>query len=344
MTKVNWGIIGLGNIANKFAEGFSIINNATIKGVASLNTNNLQSFQKKFQVSNEFSFNSYEKLISCPDIDIIYIALPNSLHSSNIIESIKKKKRVLVEKPAFINHHDFKKVESLIKNEKIFFTEAFMYRYLPYLQKIKEIIQNNILGKVIEMESTFNIKVYKQRNFLGIKIRKPNYDNRLFNKSLGGGAILDLGCYPLSLSTFVNSLTYNVKLNDISLQNVNSTYCESDVDIFSKITLNFDNKFKSNITCSFKDKPSQQTIINFENGSLTIDQSWTPDQDMSIKLTKGNEKSKIDFKNNENIYSYQIQKISDQILNKEITPQFPSMTMKEIEINTKLLDDWINFK
>ena len=344
MKKVNWGIIGLGNIANKFAEGFSIINNATIKGVASLNTNNLQSFQKKFQVSNEFSFNSYEKLISCPDIDIIYIALPNSLHSSNIIESIKKKKRVLVEKPAFINHHDFKKVESLIKNEKIFFTEAFMYRYLPYLQKIKEIIQNNILGKVIEMESTFNIKVYKQRNFLGIKIRKPNYDHRLFNKSLGGGAILDLGCYPLSLSTFVNSLTYNVKLNDISLQNVSSTYCESDVDIFSKITLNFDDKFKSNITCSFKDKPSQQTIINFENGSLTIDQSWTPDQAMSIELIKGNEKSKIGFKNNENIYSYQIQKISDQILNKEITPQFPSMTMKEIEINTKLLDDWINFK
>ena len=344
MKKVNWGIIGLGSIANKFADGFSIINNATVKGIASLNTNNLQSFKKKFQVSDEFCFDSYEKLISCPDIDIIYIALPNSLHALNIIKSIRQKKKVLVEKPAFINLQDFKKIENLLKNEKIFFTEAFMYRYLPYLQKVKEIIQNNILGKVIEMESTFNIKVYKQRNFLGIKIRKPNYDNRLFNKSLGGGAILDLGCYPLSLSTFVNSLTYNVKLNDISLQNVSSTYCESDVDIFSKITLNFDDKFKSNITCSFKDKPSQQTIINFENGSLTIDQSWTPDQDMSIELIKGNEKSKIGFKNNENIYSYQIQKISDQILNKEITPQFPSMTMKEIEINTKLLDDWINFK
>ena len=344
MKKVNWGIIGLGSIANKFADGFSIINNATVKGIASLNTNNLQSFKKKFQVNDEFCFDSYEKLISCRNIDIIYIALPNSLHALNIIKSIKQKKKVLVEKPAFINLQDFKKVENLLKNEKIFFTEAFMYRYLPYLQKVKEIIQNNILGKVIEMESTFNIKVYKQKDFLGIKIRKPNYSNRLFNKSLGGGAILDLGCYPLSLSTFVNSLTYNVKLNDISLQNVNSTYCESDVDIFSKVTINFDDKFKSNITCSFKDKPSQQTIINFENGSLTIDQSWTPDQDMSIKLTKGNEKSKIDFKNNENIYSYQIQKISDQILNKEITPQFPSMTMKEIEINTKILDDWINFK
>ena len=344
MKKVNWGIIGLGNIANKFADGFSIINNATVKGIASLNKDNLQSFKKKFQVSDEFCFSSYEKLISCHNIDIIYIALPNSLHTSNIIKSIEQKKKILVEKPAFMNLQDFKKVENLFNNEKIFFTEAFMYRYLPYLQKVKEIIQNNILGKVIEMKSTFNIEIYKQRNFLGIKIRKPNYNNRLFNKSLGGGAILDLGCYPLSLSTFVNSLTYNVKLNDISLQNVNSTYCESDVDIFSKVTINFDGKFKSNISCSFKDKPSQQTIINFEKGSLTIDQSWTPDQDMSIKLAKGNEKSKIDFKNNENIYSYQIQNISDQILNKEITPQFPSMTMREIETNTKILDDWINFK
>ena len=285
MKKINWGIIGLGNIANKFAEGFSIVDNANITGIASLNKDNLKSFQKKFQIPNELCFNDYDNLISSPNIDIIYIALPNSLHFTYIKKSIKQK-NVLVEKPAFTNIQDFRNIENLLNNEKIFFTEAFMYRYLPYIKKIKELIQSNQLGKPINMESIFNIKVYKQRNFLGIKIRKPNYNNRLFNKSLGGGAILDLGCYPLSLSTFVNSLTYNVKLNDISLQNVNSTYCESDVDIFSKVTINFDGKFKSNISCSFKDKPSQQTIINFEKGSLTIDQSWTPDQDMSIKLAK----------------------------------------------------------
>ena len=106
MKKVNWGIIGLGSIANKFADGFSIINNATVKGIASLNTNNLQSFKKKFQVSDEFCFDSYEKLISCRNIDIIYIALPNSLHALNIIKSIRQKKKVLVEKPAFINLQD----------------------------------------------------------------------------------------------------------------------------------------------------------------------------------------------------------------------------------------------
>ena len=93
-----------------------------------------------------------------------------------------------------------------------------MYRYLPYFQNFKEIIQNNLLGNIIDIQSKFNIKVYKQRNFC-IKIKKPDYSNRLFNKTLGE-SYLDIGCYPLSLSTFINSLTYNVDLKDIHFENV----------------------------------------------------------------------------------------------------------------------------
>ena len=192
------------------------------------------------------------------------------------------------------------------------------------------------------MQSTFSNKVYKQKNFFGLKIKKPDYSNRLFNKKLGGGAILDIGCYPLSMSTLINSLTYNVELEDIILENVNSEYCESGVDIFSNITLNFDNKFNSLISCSFKDDPNQQTLINFEDGSLTINQSWVPDQEMFILQKKGNKRLKIDFKNYKNIHSYQIQSISNQILSKKKSPHPPSMTLKEIEINTKILSDWIN--
>lgn len=344
MKKINWGIIGLGNIASKFAEGFSIVDNASIKGIASLNKDNLKSFQKKFQIPNELCFNDYDNLISSPNIDIIYIALPNSLHSTYIKKSIKQKKNVLVEKPAFTNIQDFRNIENLLNSEKIFFSEAFMYRYLPYIKKIKELVQSNQLGKPVNMESIFNIKVYKQKKFFGIRIMKPDYNHRLFNKALGGGAILDVGCYPLSLSTLINSLTYNVELNSISLENTKSEFCESGVEIASEVTLNFDNKFKSKISCSFKNKQNQQTIIQFENGSLNIDQSWLPSQDMNIKLKKGNEISKINFRNDKNIYSYQIKNISDQLLNNSMAPSFPSMTIKEIEINTKIMDDWINLK
>ena len=344
MKKINWGIVGLGNIANQFANAFSIVDNAKIKGIASFDKDKLRSFKKKFNVDDKLCFDNYKDLISSSSIDIIYIALPNSLHAKYIRECVNEKKNVLVEKPAFIYFEDLSILKEALQKEKIFFTEAFMYRYLPYFKKIKEIIESNFLGNIVNINSTFNIKVYKQKNFFGIKIKKPNYSNRLFNKNLGGGAILDVGCYPLSLSTFINSLTHNVKLKDITLEYVSSEHCESGVDIFSNLTLNFGNKFNSQITCSFKDNPNQQTIINFENGSLTINKSWLPDKEMFILQKKGDEILKIDFRNNENIYSYQIQNISNQIIKDKKNPCFPSMTLEEIEVNTKILEDWINFK
>ena len=84
MEKINWGIIGLGAIAKKFAEGFSNLNNASIKAIASKKKENLDLFKKKFQIQDEFCFKNYIDLIFCKDVDIIYIALPNS---SNIKSS-----------------------------------------------------------------------------------------------------------------------------------------------------------------------------------------------------------------------------------------------------------------
>ena len=131
-------------------------------------------------------------------------------------------------------------------------------------------------------------------------------------------------------------------MKDIILENVFTEHCESGVDIFSNLKINFGNKFNSHINCSFKENLNQQTIINFEDGSLTVDQCWVPDRKMFIVQKKRNEVSKIDFKNNENIYSYEIQNISNQILNGKKNPSFPSITLEEIEINTKILCDWVN--
>ena len=121
MKKINWGIIGLGNVANKFADGFLKVNNASIKGIASQKKDHLISFQKKFNVDEKFCFDNYKNLISCPDIDIIYIALPNSLHTTYAKECILMNKNVLVEKPAFMNFNDLKFIQSLSPEKKNIF-------------------------------------------------------------------------------------------------------------------------------------------------------------------------------------------------------------------------------
>jgi len=341
MTKINWGIIGLGTIAKKFAGGFSNLNNASIKAIASKKKENLDLFKKKFQIQDEFCFENYMDLIFCKDIDIIYIALPNSFHVEYIVEAAKRHKNILVEKPAVTNFKDLKEVKQIISKNNIYFTEGLMYRHLPYFDYIKKIIVSNSLGKLLKIESSFCAKIYKQKNFFGFKINKPNYLHRLFNKDLGGGSILDLGCYPISLVSFLNSITYNVDIKDIKVIKVDKEICESGVDICSNIALNFDDKFRSNIRCSFKDKPDQSTVIYFENGTININDTWTPRENMFIDLKQGKEKKKINFKINKNIYSHQINNISEQLINKRTRPNFPSIDLEEIENNTKLLEQWI---
>ena len=341
MKKINWGIIGLGNIAKKFAEGFFFLDNAIVKGIASTSNYKLNSFKKKFNIEEKYCFTNYQKLISCPDIDIIYIALPNSLHAKYINECIRANKNILVEKPAFMEFEDFNNFKNLSLNSKCYFTEGFMYRYLPYFKKIKNIIEDKSLGDVSNIISNFNIKVFKEKKIFGIKFRKPNYSKRLFNKSLGGGSILDLGCYPLSLSTFINSISYNVSIKNINLKKINSQYCDSGVDVHSSILLDFDKKFTSHITCSFKEKMNQNTRINFTNGYILIEDTWAPGKNMQIIIFEKKKEKKIEFVN-ENIYSYQIKSISNQLIENKIDPIFPSMNLNEIEMNTFLLSKWIN--
>ena len=88
MQKVNWGIIGLGKIALKFAEGFKNIDNAKLLGISSKDNKKLKKFKEDLKIENNFCFNNYENLLECKDIDIIYIALPNSLHHEWIIKCI----------------------------------------------------------------------------------------------------------------------------------------------------------------------------------------------------------------------------------------------------------------
>ena len=113
MKHVNWGIIGLGAIATKLANAIKLSSNARLLGVSSKNKDRIKYFKENFDIQNNFCFNNYEDLLNYKDIDIVYIALPNSLHFEWISRCIEKKKKVLVEKPAVLN---FKEID-YIKNK-----------------------------------------------------------------------------------------------------------------------------------------------------------------------------------------------------------------------------------
>ena len=340
---IKWGIIGLGNVAHEFAKSFYNIKKAKLIAIASKTQNKLSKFKDEFNIDSKYCYDEYEKLLKNNEVDIIYIALPNSFHNEWIFRSIELKKHVLVEKPAFINFKDAKKTLSHPNLNNFFLGEGFMFRYHPQIKKIIELIKNNEIGNIISMESVFGKNILFKKKFFGIlKSNRFDSNNRIFNKSLGGGVILDQGSYAVSMSLLIASLIEGINIENFRLKNDSKKKMIKDIDVESSIELIFDNKFKSNITASFLNDVGNHTIINGENGKIIISNTWTSDTG-EIHL-ENNKKKSFKLENKKNLYSLEIENISDDILNNNIEASYPGTNKNEILISSQILDEWLNEK
>ncbi len=341
MEKVNWGIIGLGNIAQSFSEGFLNVENSRLLAVSSSNSAKLEYFKNKFKINDNYIFKNYEDLLKCVDIDIVYIALPNNLHFEWIIKTIKNNKKILVEKPAFTNLDHAKIVSDEINKKGLFFTEGYMYRFNPQILKVIEIIKGEELGKIVSMESYFCKNLLTKKKFFFFeKEKKIDLNNRLFKKELGGGCILDLGCYPVTFSVLVASLIRGINHEKFKLKNIKRDNGSMNVDIDAELDICFDENFTSKIRSSFRKSLGSNTIINFEKGDLLIKNTWTGNTEI-VKIIKG-KKEIIKNKFEKNIYSYQIEKISKDIIEGNKKPSFPGVKIEETKINSEILENWLN--
>ena len=342
MKQVKWGIIGLGSIASKFADGFQFTKNARLFAISSKNENKLLEFKNKFQIDKNFCFSNYESLLECKDLDVVYIALPHSFHHEWVIKSIEKKKNILVEKPATVNFSQMENIKNNLKNKNIFFSEAFMYRYHPQIPKIIDLLKNKIIGNLISMESFFGFDALARRKIFGVKFKKkPNKYDRLFSKELGGGAILDIGCYPVSFSILVASLISKIDFNKIEVLNKKKEIGPTGVDMNSLAELNFGNNFKSKVIASLTKNLGKKTKIIGTKGELIIEDTWSP-TNISLINVIGKNKETIKIKCHNNVYAYEIDTLSTCILENRKEPNFPGMTINETLENMKILDKWLN--
>ena len=338
MEKINWGILGLGEIAQKFSDGFKETTNSKLLAVSSKNSEKLKSFESKFNIEKKYLFNEYEDLINCKDIDVIYIALPNSLHHKWMLKCIDKKKKFLVEKPAVLNLKEIENIENYRDSKNFFFTEGFMYRFQPQILKTIDLIKKNRIGKILSIESNFGENILSYINFFGLKFKKKmNINHRLYNKGLGGGAILDLGCYGVSFCTLIASV--QKKFQNVQVINKKKEISKTNVDLDSYVELLFDNGIKSKIGASFLNKLGRSSKIVGDNGEILIHDTWLAETPF-ITLKK-KKKFKIEIDNSKNIYSNEIDFISKCILENKHEIDFPGLNLKDTIINTKILDEWL---
>lgn len=202
MRKIKWGIIGLGNIANKFAQTVKAMDSVELKAVASRSKEKSEAFGKLFDLPSEKCYGNYDELVKDKSIDVVYIAVPHVFHKEISILCLKNGKGVLCEKPVTMNSNEIKEVIRVAEENKMFFMEAMKTRFLPINQKVKQFIDDGKLGEVRLLQADFGFNA------------EVDPMSRLFNKDLGGGALLDVGIYNISYSSFIfGNYPKNIKSN-----------------------------------------------------------------------------------------------------------------------------------
>ena len=337
MDKVNWGIIGLGEIVKAHNISFLKAKNCNLKAIASRTDYKLKDFNKIFNLEKKFCFNNYDDLIKNPEIDIVYISLPNVFHYEWIEKCIENEKNILVEKPITTNADQIKNVKKKVlhKHPKISILEGFKYKYHPQISKIIELISNDEVGEINHIESSFGVNLLSKKKFLFFeKKKKINKNGRLFNKNLGGGCILDLGCYPISIVTMISDLVDNTKAS-FEIINKKIEIGETGVDIDANIEFVLRNKINAKLFTSFKKNIGTTTNIHGTKGKIEITSTWAGLSSIIVK-TKNNNRI-INFDKVEDTYIFQLEKISDDLINNNVNQNFDNMIL-----NMEIIDKWLN--
>lgn len=186
MKTVRWGILACGKIAKKFAADLKLVGDGELVAVASRDIERAKEFAAEYPA--KYIFGSYEELVNCDEVDAIYVASPHSHHHEHTMLCLKHGKAVLCEKAFAINQHQAKEMIDLAREKKVFLMEALWTRFLPHYLKVSEMIEEGKLGELKGVLANF-----------GFKPPEP-VSPRLFEPSLGGGSLLDIGIYPVFLA------------------------------------------------------------------------------------------------------------------------------------------------
>lgn len=263
----NWGIIGLGKIANKFARDLKLLPNAKLYAVASSDNLRAKNFASEYRVP--IFFDNYEDILNA-GLDIIYIATPNHLHCEWTVKCLDKKIAVLVEKPFAINSREANIMQKAAIKNQTFLMEAMWTRFLPTTQKVIEIIEEGIIGNLLTIKADFCYKVPFDVN------------HRAYNNEMGGGSLLDVGIYPVYLSYLLFGIPE--KLSITAIKSV------TEVDESCFMTLEFSNKQVAFLHSSFSYNSNVEAFIYGTKGTIHIRPRFHGiSSGISIRLDSGNQ-------------------------------------------------------
>jgi predicted dehydrogenase len=279
--KIKWGIIGLGNIAHQFAQELINITDAELLGVASRNLDKAHQFAAQYNVAK--AYGSYDEIINNAEIDILYIATPHNSHAEITIQALQNNKHVLCEKPIALHYNDAVQMIETARKHNKFLMEAFWTRFNPSLREVLQKVKNGEIGEINYINADFAF------------VSKNLQQGRMVELALGGGALMDIGVYPL----FLTYLFLGIPKEILAKAN----FHPQGADMQTSMILQYD-RAQAVLYSGLLSNSDMKAHIIGTKGRININSIWHMAE--SYTLTKENQETTFDLPTIGRGYTYEI--------------------------------------
>jgi len=246
---VRWGILGTGGIATTFVTDLGLTGSGVAVAVGSRSQGSADRFADGFGIANRHA--SYELLVADPDVEVIYVATPHPMHHDDAILALRAGKHVLVEKPFTMNAAEAREIVRVAREHGLFAMEAMWTRFLPHVAVIRDWLARGVLGDVVTVTADHGQWFAQDAGF------------RLFAPELGGGALLDLGVYPVSFASMVlGTPSRIVSMSDPAF---------TGVDAQTSMLFGYDSGAQAVLTCTLRAKSPTRAAIVGSDGRIEVE-------------------------------------------------------------------------
>jgi predicted dehydrogenase len=309
---INWGIIGCGGIANKFAESAAVLDGVKVIAAASRTLGKAEAFAEKHSIKSYYS--GYAEMLKNDDVDAVYVATTHNFHYQNAKQVLEANKPVLCEKPFTVNAREMKSLIALAERKQLFMMEAMWTRFLPAIEQLRMWLAEDIIGTIKQIRATFGF----------LFPFDPNH--RMFNPDLAGGALLDAGIYPLS---FANMVMRQKPVEIKALGEIGST----GVDEQSSYILKYESGCLAFLNSTVNAPVASRAEVIGTKGRITIPKSFLNAQEVWLELNNQDPvQKKFPHKDNTG-FKFEIEAASESIRNglleNEIMPLTDTLQLME---------------
>jgi predicted dehydrogenase len=324
---LRWGILAAGAIARKFVAALGESETNVAHAVASRDGARARDFAAETGVPQ--AFEGYELLLENPEVDAVYIATLHPFHLEWILRAVAAGKHVLCEKPLTMNLREAKLAKKKADENGRLLREAFMYRHHPQTRKVVDLLAAGAVGEVRMIETSFCINA-------GVR---P--DSRHQAKSLGGGAILDLGCYALSFARLVAGRQFGRPFAEpVDLKAVGHLDPGTRTDMWTTASLRFERDILAQVTVALRVQRDNRAVILGDAGRIVVETPWNCLGAVRVEDNDGHTVESWQSPSARNLYSYEIDAFATELRGRPPAEDDPGMRFDDTLGNMRALDWW----